>query len=268
MTEQKYNQDDGWTLRAWWLDLHAAAATLTRLPIGAPPAPAALSPRVRRAYPLVGALTGLAAGGVYFAANDVGLPIAVNAVLTVAALILIGGHMDDKGDRAVAPLLVATLLKIVAIFVFGDPATPGGGPHMVVLALVATGALSHAAALLLEPAPDTDASDIAPVDAYSDPKVVILPPDGTQITEEDLDEGNGSDLGPQTTAIIIALLLTVISLGLLPGAVAAAGATLGAWLAPRILMREIDADILPMPIALQQTAEVWALLGLAIFMSV
>lgn len=266
MTEPDTNADDGWTLRAWGQDFHAAACTLTRLPLPAPAADVALLPRVRRAYPMVGAFVGLAAGGVFFAAHDVGLPLAVNAVLAVAALILVGGHMDDRGSRAAAPLMVATMLKISSLYVLGNAATPGGGPHMIVLALVAAGALSHAAALLLEP--DAQQSEDDDDDDDRGSNVVIMPPDGTQITEAEMDEGNGRELGAPATAIIFALVVTAAALGLIAGVVAAAGATAGAWLAPRILAREIDAQTLPMPLALQQSAEVWALMALAVLLSV
>lgn len=267
-----------WHPGGWLRDLHAAGAALTRLPLPAPPAAALLDPRTRRAYPLVGALVGLAAGGVFFAAHDVGLPAAVSAVLAVAALILIGGHMepDPSGGetRAAPPFLIATLLKIAALFVIGDAATPGGGPHMAVLALVASGAVSHAAAILFEPAPepgDEPGGSSEPGDA----KVVILPPDGTAIPakaggdgELDMREGNGHDIGPAAAAIAVALAIAAVSLGLMGGLVAAGGAALGAFLAPRILKREIEAETLAVPVALQQSAEVWALLALAVSLGV
>lgn len=263
--------DDAWTVRAWWQDLRSATATLTRLPLPHPPAGAALNPRVRRAYPVIGALVGLAAGGVFFAAHDVGLPLAVCTVLSVAALILIGGHMDDHGQRAAGPLLVSTMIKLAAIYVIGNLSTPDGGPHMVVVSLAAAGALSHAAAILFEPSPPEDAdadTDVVPAPSMVDPKVAILPPDGTEISEENMDEGNGRELGPATTAIIIALLVALITLGILPGAAAVGGAAIGAWGAPRMLAREIEAEVLPLPLALQQSGEVWALLALAILMSI
>ena len=271
MTSPFNTGDDGWTFQAWLQDLHCAAATLTRLPLPHPPAASALNPRVRRAYPLVGAFVGLAAGGVFFAAHDVGLPLVVGTVLCVAALILLGGHMDDHGQRAAGPLLVATMIKLATIYVIGNVDTPNGGPHMVVVALAAAGALSHAAAILFEPAPsddDTTDTKVAMGPQVADPKVVILPPDGTQLTEEDMYEGNGRDLGPAATAIIIALLVAAVALGLLPGAVAAGGAAIGAWIAPKMLAREIEAEILPLPLALQQSGEVWALLALAVLMTV
>lgn len=272
MSDPYHAADDAWTIKAWWQDLHSAAATLTRLPLPHPPAVTALDPRVRRAYPVIGTLIGLAAGGVFFAAHDVGLPLAVCTVVSVAALILIGGHMDDHGQRAAGPLLVATMIKLAAIYVIGNPSTPDGGPHMVVVSLAAAGALSHAAAILFEPNPPEDDEDaqtgVMPTPTNADPKVVILPPDGTEISEEDMDEGNGRELGPATTAIIIALIVALVALGILPGAAAVGGAAIGAWGAPRMLAREIESEVLPLPLALQQSGEVWALLALAILMSI
>jgi len=269
MTPLSSPDDDAWTVRAWIRDVHISIATLTRLPVPAPDASALLSPRARRAWPLVGAFTGLAAGGVFFAAHDVGLPLVVCTVLCVASLILIGGHVDDHGQRAAAPLLVATMIKLAAIYVLGNPATTGGGSHMVVLALAAAGALSQAGTLLLEPdALEEDSETHLPEETASDPKVIIMPPDGTQIPEDGFDEGNGRAIGPAATAVTISLLIAFAALGLLPGAVAIGGAALGAWIAPRLLRRDIEDGALPMTLAQQQSGEVWALLGLAVLMSV
>lgn len=271
MTSPFQTTDDNWTLRAWVQDLHGAIAVLTRLPIPSPGADVALSPRTRRAFPLVGAFVGLAAGGAFFAGHDMGLPLVVNTVLSVAALLLLGGYMERDRQQAALPLMVATMLKLAAVYVIGNPATPGGGPHMVVVALVASGALSQAASLLLEPTQESDdpeSADTLPESAgMADPKVVILPPDGTHIAEEDFDEGNGRELAAPTTAVLIALAISLLGLGLLPGAVTVGGAVIGAWVAPRMLAREIEADVIPMSVALQQSGEVWALLGLAILMS-
>jgi len=255
---------ESWTLAAWGRDLHAAAAILTRLPVPPPPAAALIDPRTRRAYPLIGAFAGLAAGGVFFAAHDIGLPAAVDAVLAVAALILIGGHVDEGGRRAPAPFLAATLIKIAALYVIGAPQTPGGGPHLAVLALVAAGALSHVAAIVLEP--ETEADDD---EAAVEPRVVILPPGGTAFAADAREEeGNGHTLGPAATALALALGLAVLTLGLMGALVAAGGAALGALVAPRALRRDIHAGTLPPPLALQQAAEVVALLALAVSLSV
>lgn len=259
-----------WALAAWMTDLHAAAAALTRLPLPPPPAAATLAPRRVRAFPVIGALTGLAAGGVFFAGHDVGLPPAVNAVLAVAALVLIGGHLDEGDNRAAAPFLIATLLKIAALAVIGDPATPGGGPAMAVMALAGAGALSHAAALVLAPDPAGDeASDAegGPAPAPTPAKVVIFPPDGTAIPggeDAETAEGNGHDMGPAASALGVAAVIGVIALGLMGALVAAGGAAVGAFVAPRILAREIEAGLLGVALALQQSAEVWALLALAV----
>lgn len=266
MTPPFTTADDAWTVRAWRDDLHVALSLLTRLPVGAPPAAACLSERPKRTFPLVAAFMGLAAGGAFFVAHDAGLPLVVNTVLCVAALLLLGGHVDDHGHTASAPLMVATMMKLAAVYVLGSPMTPGGGPAMVVVALAGAGALSQAAAILLEP----DGEDEADVPAEAgavDPKVVILPPDGTQITEDEMDEGNGRALGAPTTAILIALIISILGLGLMPTAVAAGGAMFGAFIAPRLLARDIEAEVLATPLAMQQSGEVWALLALAVLLS-
>ncbi len=269
MTPPPRNDGADWSLAAWGRDLHVAVSALTRLPVQPPPASASLDPRARRAYPIAGALMGLAAGGVFFASHDVGLPAAVSAILAVAALILIGGHLEDGQTRAAAPFMVATLLKIAAIYVIGGDENFESGPHVAVLALVAVGALSHAAAILLEPAPDPEDEADANAGEDGDPRVLILPPDGTAIPADEEDhEGNGHELGPAATALAISLIVAVVTLGLTAGAVAAGGAALGAWLAPRAFRQEIESGHLPMPLALQQSGEVWGLLALAVSMSI
>jgi adenosylcobinamide-GDP ribazoletransferase len=78
-------------------DLHLAAAFLTRLrlPDCGPVAEGALA-RAMRAFPLVGALLGLAAGGIYGVTASV-LPPLPSALLAVLALVLLTGALHEDG---------------------------------------------------------------------------------------------------------------------------------------------------------------------------
>lgn len=105
MDDEAFDRGRGWPpdLGAWWSDLQAAAAFLTRLPIRQQE-PAGLSALARavRCFPLVGLGVGLAAGVVYAVATEVALPPILAAVLAVAAAILVTGalHEDGLADTA------------------------------------------------------------------------------------------------------------------------------------------------------------------------
>ena len=90
--------------RAWWSDLRAALRFLTRLPLRTARAGGDGPPLGRgvRAFPIVGALIGLAAGLVYGLAGGLGLPEIVAAVLAVGAGALVTGalHEDGLADMA------------------------------------------------------------------------------------------------------------------------------------------------------------------------
>ena len=91
-------------VRAWWSDLRAALLFLTRVPLKAA-RPAADGPplgRAVRAFPIVGALIGLAAGIVYAIAAGIGLPDIVAAVLAIGVGALATGalHEDGLADMA------------------------------------------------------------------------------------------------------------------------------------------------------------------------
>lgn len=95
---------------AWWRDLRTAAGFLTLLPRG----PSRKGARQEAAFsdgflggavamfPLVGAAVGVAAGAVLLFAHGLGLPPFVAAFLALAALVLLTGalHEDGLGDVA------------------------------------------------------------------------------------------------------------------------------------------------------------------------
>lgn len=96
--------------RAWLLDVSAAARLLTRVPpvlrrrFGGAEALAAPGPigRAVRAFPVVGAAIGLAAGLAYAILSAIGLPSAVAAIVALAVGALVTGalHEDGLADTA------------------------------------------------------------------------------------------------------------------------------------------------------------------------
>ncbi|MEQ8966080.1 MAG: adenosylcobinamide-GDP ribazoletransferase, partial [Azospirillaceae bacterium] len=82
---------------AWRRDLALAASFLTRLPIAPAVPDAAEARRSFRAYPLVGAGIGLAAGAVLALALGVGLPPAAAAIVAVAVQIALTGGLHEDG---------------------------------------------------------------------------------------------------------------------------------------------------------------------------
>ena len=96
--------------RAWLTDVSAAARLLTRVPpilrrrLGGVEALAAPGPigRAVRAFPVVGAGIGLAAGIVYLILHAIGLPAAITGVVALAVGALLTGalHEDGLADTA------------------------------------------------------------------------------------------------------------------------------------------------------------------------
>jgi adenosylcobinamide-GDP ribazoletransferase len=118
--EGKFERKAYFTARAWWQDLGNALRFLTRLPVpwtreaARPdflddavdeeqdaPAPRPFG-RTVRAFPLVGALLGIAAGFAFAIATGLGLPVLVAGVIAVAVLTLMTGalHEDGLADMA------------------------------------------------------------------------------------------------------------------------------------------------------------------------
>lgn len=118
--EGKFERRAYFIARAWWQDLGNALRFLTRIPLpqgrgaGLSDFPdevgdeesdsPALKPlgRTVRAFPLVGALLGIAAGFAFAIATGLGLPVLVAGVIAVALLALMTGalHEDGLADMA------------------------------------------------------------------------------------------------------------------------------------------------------------------------
>ena len=81
----------------WPADLFSAAAFLTRLPVPAAHVPTGGLAQAARAFPVVGAGVGAAAGGVLWLAAQAGLPPLVCALLALAAAALVTGALHEDG---------------------------------------------------------------------------------------------------------------------------------------------------------------------------
>ncbi len=120
--EGKFERRAYFTARAWWQDVGNALRFLTRIPVpqardseraefldeveeeaAAGDAPL-LKPlgRTVRAFPLIGALLGIAAGLAFAIATGLGLPVLVAGVIAIALLALATGalHEDGLADMA------------------------------------------------------------------------------------------------------------------------------------------------------------------------
>ncbi len=86
----------------WPADLARAVAFLTRLPVTAASAHSGDLARASRAFPLVGAAVGAAAGGVLWLAAQTGLPPLACALLALGAAALVTGALHEDGLADVA----------------------------------------------------------------------------------------------------------------------------------------------------------------------
>ncbi|MEO3432471.1 adenosylcobinamide-GDP ribazoletransferase [Inquilinus sp. CAU 1745] len=245
--------------RSWARDILAAAIFLTRLPLRwRGEWPPGLHASAQRAFPIVGAGTGLAGGAVYFVAHGVGLPPVLAAIAAVAVQALLTGalHEDGLADMAdglgggrdrnrkleimrdsrigsygAIALMLGLAARIGAIAAIGDPAATAA-------ALVASGAASRALLPFLT--------------RHFDP----ARRDGIAAT------AGRPALGIALTAGGLAILAAVVAIGIGAGlaaiAVAAAAAFGVAWIARRQL-GGYTGDVLG---AAQQAAEIFFLLTL------
>ncbi|MHA1113287.1 MAG: adenosylcobinamide-GDP ribazoletransferase [Alphaproteobacteria bacterium] len=155
MDETRETDSDRYGPAAWGADLRRAAAWLTCLPLGAP-APAGaddtsvpagepvptMPARAFRAFPLVGAALGLAAGAVYVVADGFGLPPLAAGLIAVAVLAAVGCARFERGLAAVADGLgeseVAARLQRIA----ADRLGAAGGLALILSVALRAGALA------------------------------------------------------------------------------------------------------------------------------
>ena len=236
-------------------DLRVAAAFLTRLPLPVPEGRGiAAVAGACRAFPLVGAAIGLAAGAVCLASQFLGLGVWLAAALAVTCQVLLSGALHEDGladvvdglgsyERArrleimrdsrigtygVLALILATVLRIAAVAGLADNALAG----LVVAAALSRAVMAWPMALL-PPARDDGLATSAGT-----------PPWGGVI------EG-------ALIALVLALVISG-SAGILAAATAAFAALSVAWLVGRAI-GGITGDVIG---AAQVLAEIAALLAL------
>ena len=236
-------------------DLRVAAAFLTRLPLPVPEGRGiAAVAGACRAFPLVGAAIGLAAGAVFFTAQSLGLGVWLAAALAVTCQVLLSGALHEDGladvvdglgayERArrleimrdsrigtygVLALILATVLRIAAVAGLANNALAG----LVVAATLSRAVMAWPMALL-PPARDDGLATSAGT-----------PPWGGVI------EG-------ALIALVLALVISG-SAGILAAATAAFAALSVAWLVGRAI-GGVTGDVIG---AAQVLAEIAALLAL------
>ncbi len=159
--------------RGWHNDIRVAVARLTRVRVAPAKGNAALAKaRAMRAYPIVGAGLGLAAGAAYAVGAAIGLPAIIAALMAVAVVIALTGAASERasatlavslrefaeprrdgsrlGGAAILGWAISVGLRAAAVVVLADV-------WLVIAVLVAAGAVSRATmpvlAFLIEAAP-------------------------------------------------------------------------------------------------------------------
>ncbi len=134
---------------AWWADLKAALAFLTRLPVAAREETEA--PEVARAgrvMPLAGALIGLVGAAAFWLSDALGLAPLVSGLLAVAATVLLTGALHEDGLADTADGLGATAERGRRLEIMRDSRT---GAYGVLALVLSVGLRAAALAALAEP---------------------------------------------------------------------------------------------------------------------
>lgn len=259
MARTSDNEDDTRPGPTRWLTAPAVAAMfLTRLPVRAPQAELA---DAVAAFPLVGALVGALGGGAFWLAALAGLPPLACALIALAVTAAITGALHEDGLADSADGLAGHSVED-SIRIMRDSRAGGYG----VLAMIfSVGLRAAAIAALAEPLIVLTA--MAAVGAMSRaamPAVMLALP---RATSTGLGAAAGKPAGADTLfALLLAGLIAFVLSGL-EGAVAAVVATAVAAFAVTALARRrlggYTGDVLG---AVQQLAEIAALLALAAVM--
>ena len=243
----------------WLDDIRAAAAFLTRLPVGGPAdgGMAGLA-AIAWAFPVVGIAIGFAAGLVYAVADRIGVTPGLAAVFAIGAQVWLTGalHEDALGDVADG---------------FGGGATPEAkleimrdsriGVYGVAALALTLAARVFALAAIAEPVAVLGALIVA--GAVSRGAMVAVM---TRLAPARSD-GLGAAAGRPTiermsTALAIAAAVALLGAGLAAGINALIGAALGAGLIAWLARRQIGGQTGDVLGASQQAAEVLCLAAL------
>ena len=245
--------------RGWLDDFRFSLALLTWLPMpaGQHPRPERLA-QACRAFPLIGALIGVASAIVYSLAFGLGLPSLPAAMLAIAALILITGAVPEDALARLVDGLASGSNRPQKLSVMHER---GLGSHGV-LALVLCLSARIAA---LDSLADTSAVLIALVTAGAMSRTAIawllftLPP--TRSAEDSIKVGH-ADIIDVAIASGIALLIALLLLSGRNTLYALTGALVGTVVIGVLVHRQIGGQN-PMALgAAQQFAETGCLLGL------
>jgi len=248
-------------LAGWWDDLVAAGRFLTRLPLtGLSSAHTGLLARSMRAFPLVGIVIGVAGWAVFALAADIGLPSTIAALLALAATVLVTGALHEDGLADTADGFGGGEDRAGKLAVMRDSRIGAYG----VLALVFSLAL-RAAALAVLTSPRAGAALIA-AHAVSRAGLPIV----MRWLAPARDDGLGASAGQPDDAAIgwcagIAVVVTLLCLGVVPGLAALVVAAAAVAGLARLAQRQIGGytgDVLG---AAQQTGEIAVLLSAAAF---
>jgi len=261
MTESPVNPRSG--LSGWRADLLLALVFLTRLPLPdpGPYVPGALA-RAMRAFPLAGALIGLAGGAVAALGLGLGLPPLAAALLALLAQAALTGALHEDGLADLADGLGARgdAERRLAVMRDSSNGTFGG------LALIFSVAL-RAAALAALPGAGAMGAALVASGALSRAMIPLAMTRMSPARPDGLGAGAGSP-----TALGVGLALVLGVLATLPLGPIAGLAALGlAWVAmagvsalARRALGGYTGDVLG---AVQQAAEVAVLLGVAALVS-
>ena len=244
------------TPRAWLSDFSTACGLLTRLPIGGAP-DGWDSARATRVYPLVGAVVGLIGGGVYWLCQLASLPSLLSALIAVAATILVTGAFHEDGLADVADGLGGGANKMRKLEIMRDSRIGSFG----VIALVLSIGLRAAALTALAIAGSVTLGLIAAhaVARGLLPTIMALLP---LARGDGLASGTGRpEMRHALTALVLAALIAVVTLGFGGGLLALLAGAIGAGAVALLARAQIGGytgDVLG---AAEQGAEIMVLLA-------
>lgn len=245
---------------SWWNDIRTALAFLTRLPnaLGTPRAPRELGPALRAA-PLVGVVVGLVGAAVFWVAVGLGLPPALAGLLAVGATAWATGALHEDGLADVADGFGGAVERTRKLEIMRDSRTGAFGVLALILSVgLRAGALAAIAESWLVAT--------ALISAHAASRAALplvmaaLPPARS--------DGLGASAGRPSrydalAGALLGVAAAVLALGPSAGLILAIVAGLAAIMAAALARRQVGGytgDVLG---AVQQTAEVAALLAAA-----
>ncbi len=246
--------------RSWIGEARAAAAFLTRLPVGGDPAArAGRLAEAAWAFPVVGLAVGIGGGLAYVAASALGLPPALAAVLAVAAQVLMTGALHEDGAADVADGFGGGATRKAKLAIMRDSRLGAFGGIALVLLLAA-----RLAALAAIADPGVVLAALAAAAALSRAGVVALMSWLPPARADGLGAEAGRPRGPNViTALVIAAAVALLALGAGTGGAAVIGAGLGAVAVGWLARRQIGGHTGDVLGACQQGAEVLCLVFIA-----